>query len=194
MKQANASMAFNNYHEKFRQIGTNPYLYKRWVDSNALIKAVRRLKELMYRISREVFDGGSFEEQLFFDFTEVCQIVGSGGSTVVGVCGICDWVNPRSNEMVEEEDNDEVRNRPRMYDERYDIDVLEIKFVDQLSNAHRLQLLVYCALYALENDSDCKGMLYNARTGEAKVCFLNRAVALLFLTEISEFKANGGGA
>merc|ERR1712238_451097 len=41
---ANAVMAFSNYHEKFRQIGTNPDSYESWVNSIAPPSGLERLK------------------------------------------------------------------------------------------------------------------------------------------------------
>jgi len=155
---------------------------------------------------------GRFERELCYDFTEGdCIKEDNNGRTIVGVGGICDWVNEDSSK----------KYYSAKQQEQYDVDLLEIKFVHALSNVHRLQVLVYCALYALElnaidsednddaddvhfnssddygNDSnfccrsECSGMLYNARTGEIEICSIQARNAKRFLLDISQFKYNG---
>jgi len=146
---------------------------------------------------------GRFERELCYDFTEGdCIKEDNNGRTIVGVGGICDWVNEDSSKKC----------YSAKQQEQYDVDLLEIKFVHALSNVHRLQVLVYCALYALElNDNDnedkddadtdgnsnfrcrseCSGMLYNARTGEIEICSIQARNAKQFLLDISQFKYNG---
>lgn len=238
-------MAFSNYHEKFRQIGTDPNSYESWVDSKALICGLERLQNLMKVISptsksrdldnieedkdtMTLKDTCSFEKELSFDFGKKDYITEKNdGRTVVGVVGVCDWINKNRLQRV------------KMKEESFfhDVDLLEIKFVHHLSNIHRLQVLVYTALYALKvnnvkmnkvdsNDDDhnkefcfsvngwrekygdednsngendehewkiecCRGMLYNARTGETEICTIQAREAMGFLLDISQFKYNG---
>jgi len=176
---ANAVMAFSNYHEKFRQIGTNPDSYASWVNSGALLRGLERLQDIMKNVSScSTVDRASFEYDLDVEFEEEYIITAeNNGRIIVGVGGVCDWIG-----------------RGLKNDKNQDIDLLEIKFVQALTNNHRLQVLVYCALFVLErNDgkSGCRGMLYNARTGEREVCFLDGSSAMKFLLDISQFKYNG---
>ena len=212
-RSANAVMAFSNYHEKFRQIGTDPNSYESWVDSKALIWGLERLRNLMNSISPSSNLGTenikcSFEQELSTDFAEKDYIKEqNNGRTVVGVAGVCDWVNKRPVACANGENVDLLR----------DVDLLEIKFVHHLSNIHRLQVLVYTAIYALKvnnikaNNGDvddeqsssfdaddyeweiecCRGMLYNARTGEMEICTIQSRKAMDFLLDISQFKYNG---
>ena len=218
---ANAVMAFSNYHEKFRQIGTNPDSYESWVNSEALLSGLKRLKNVMKLITSSSSnsdnnDGGngtgtgtggtaldgscSFERELSVDFAENdCIKEANNGRTVVGVCGVCDWINEDLMRCIKK-DQGVVHN----------VDLLEIKFVHQLSHVHRLQVLVYCALYVLELNSEkkkydgeddenerteqiecCRGMLYNACTGETEICSIQASDAMDFLLDISQFKYNG---
>ena len=48
---ANAVMAFSSYHEKFKQIGTDPRSYDSWVDVSALEAGLKRLRALMVDVS-----------------------------------------------------------------------------------------------------------------------------------------------
>jgi hypothetical protein len=229
-------MAFSNYHEKFRQIGTDPNSYESWVHSNALLTGLERLKGIMARISspsaststtsdNNTYDvnSGTFERELSYDFNVTdCIKEENNGRTVVGVGGICDWISDVSSKKKSCYINK--KEQPHQHTQQqqsYDVDLLEIKFVHQLSNVHRLQVLVYCALHALElnkdngenddNDDDddeyidefnddgskvirrseCSGMLYNARTGEIEICSIQTKDAKQFLLDISQFKYNG---
>lgn len=259
-------MAFSNYHEKFRQIGTDPNSYESWVDSKALISGLERLRNLMKDISRSFNHGdddsnkkddgnnncangnavdgiGSFESELSIEFAKNdCVTEQNNGRTIVGVAGVCDWINEKRPRFVKSENEECMHN----------VDLLEVKFVHHLSNVHRLQVLVYTALYALkvnnynprnggdpnpgsyddsegthltidngqdwysagddcynsDGDNDnpigndkngiqkwkidgCRGMLYNARTGEMEVCSIQARNAMDFLLDISQFKYNG---
>uniref|UniRef100_A0A7S4AT84 Helicase ATP-binding domain-containing protein n=1 Tax=Pseudo-nitzschia australis TaxID=44445 RepID=A0A7S4AT84_9STRA len=235
---ANAVMAFSNYHEKFRQIGTDPDSYESWVNSEALLDGLERLRNTIELISlssstlknvkdeddknenvesNSTFDGTcSFERELDIRFTnDDCIKEQNNGRTIVGVAGVCDWINEGA-----------IRRNLKRQESKgggpYDVDLLEIKFVHHLSNIHRLQVLVYCALYALQlndhnkekrddeyawddcnnNDGEkniqvrqgiecCRGMLYNARTEEMEICSMQACEAMDFLLNISQFKYNG---
>ena len=256
-------MAFSNYHEKFRQIGTNPDSYESWVDSEALLRGLERLRNLMKlvspssdhvtedgnandnnedkNVSNETLEGTcSFERELSFDFAKHdCIKEEHNGRTIVGVAGVCDWINENRTRSVKTEDENRMEN----------VDLIEIKFVHHLRNVHRLQVLIYTALYALHvnnvklckcdddgnqpgiqlllnfspNDSiavsedednsqsidiedtkscaeddrikweieSCRGMLFNARTGETEFCTMEARNAMNFLLDISQFKYNG---
>ena len=140
-------MAFSNFHEKFRQIGTEPDSYKSWVNASALRTGLYRLKGIMKRIlpslsandnTHDTRDDmtkfGTFERELDHEFSECDVITEAGnGKHVVGVGGICDWVNVNSLSM---EGNMLRENRKH----EFDVDLLEIKFVHQLCNLHRLQV------------------------------------------------------
>ena len=226
-------MAFSNYHEKFRQIGTDPNSYESWVDSTALLVGLERLRNLMKLVcpssSKDGIDRGgvhsskdcksngvglgaldgtcAFERELSIEFPKNNWITEqNNGTTVVGVTGICDWVG---------EELKCIKKEGQGYAQ--DVNLLEIKFVHHLSNVHRLQVLVYSALYVLEvngmgkhdcdknedNSNDekdhqakrkiecCKGMLYNARTGETEICSMQASDAMDFLLDICQFKYNG---
>lgn len=222
---ANAVMAFSNYHEKFRQIGTDPNSYESWVHSEALLCGLERLRDLMKRISpssnlgvdndngndsnvggstRSMELACSFESELSVDFAQNdCIQERNNLTTIVGVAGVCDWINENVHRCTTKE-------------VEHDVDLLEIKFVHHLSNVHRLQVLAYLALYALKvsdmenhvgsNEDDnfhtekrkdkgevecLKGMLYNARTGEMEICSIKAKDAMGFLLDISQFKYNG---
>jgi hypothetical protein len=158
LKKANAVMAFSNYHEKFRQIGTDPNSYEPWVNSNALLTGLERLKGIMARISSSTSDNlydvnsGTFERELSYDFkVNDCIKEENNGRTIVGVGGICDWVIDVSL------NKKRCHSNKKQQQQSYAVDLLEIKFVHQLSNAHRLQVLVYCALYALELNNNGNG-------------------------------------
>jgi hypothetical protein len=163
-------MAFSNYHEKFRQIGTDPNSYKSWVNSNALLTGLKRLKGIMARISspsastittsdNNTYDvnSGTFERELSYDFNvNDCIKEENNGKKIVGVGGICDWISDVSSKK-KKNCYINKKQQPQQYrkqQQSYDVDLLEIKFVHQLSNVHRLQVLVYCALYALELNND----------------------------------------
>ena len=160
-------MAFSNYHEKFRQIGTDPNFYESWVNPNALLTGLERLKGIMARISvpsaststtsNNTYDvnSGTFERELSYEFNaNDCIKEENNGRKIVGVGGICDWISDVSSKK-----NCYINKRQQPQEHKqqqpsYDVDLLEIKFVHQLSNVHRLQVLVYCALYALELNKD----------------------------------------
>ena len=184
-------MAFSNYHEKFRQIGTNQDSYESWVDSNSLLSLFKRLKVQMQHISStdkdtdtsDAFNINSFERKLSSDFSEEDFITEKNNGTIVcGVYGVCDWVN---------EGLEKTNSSKQGHHQKYNINLLEIKSVHQVSNVNRLQLLVYCALYSLESNNACKGMLYNVRTGEIEICSIQACDAMPFLLDISQFKYNG---
>jgi len=221
MYPANAVMAFSNYHEKFRQIGTDPNSYESWVDSEALTFGLERLRYLMKSVSTSLCHGkkndeSPFEKELLIQFAEEdCITEPNNGRKIVGVGGVCDWINEKQTRNVKMGKEEGMQ----------DIDLLEIKFVHNLSNIHRLQVLVYTALYALKvnnikphtsgdigqnidtangpklssyKDEDyeweiesCRGMLYNARTGEMEFCTIEARRAMDFLLNISQFKFNG---
>jgi len=236
---ANAVMAFSSYHEKFRQIGTDPESYESWVDAEALLCGLGRLRNLMNEVSPsdgnteseiDILEEGntSFERELSFVFAKDDFITEENNArTIVGVTGVCDWVNENRTQNYETGTSGGTNN----------VDLLEIKFVHHLSNAHRLQVLVYTALYALkvnnvnmkkhkdvdtgdqastfdvdescffDNDSEeelnngkdeiewkiksCRGMLYNARTGEKEFCTIKSRNAMDFLLDMSQFQYNG---
>eukprot|EP00547_Thalassionema_nitzschioides_P011158 CAMPEP_0194263180 /NCGR_PEP_ID=MMETSP0158-20130606/46923_1 /TAXON_ID=33649 /ORGANISM="Thalassionema nitzschioides, Strain L26-B" /LENGTH=1016 /DNA_ID=CAMNT_0039003359 /DNA_START=275 /DNA_END=3325 /DNA_ORIENTATION=+ len=180
---ANAVMAFGQYHDKWNQIGTDPNAYSSWVEANALSKGHSRLIELMKTVpltnthsSPNIDDiNGEFERLFSYDFPEEEIIQNSKQSTViVGVAGICDWVGQGLKS----------RNGSN-------VDLLEIKFCNELGNMHRLQILTYCAMLALEADKSCTGMLYNARTEEMEICRMELKRAKDFLLDISRFKFDG---
>eukprot|EP00957_Ditylum_brightwellii_P127642 9734465-Ditylum_brightwellii.AAC.1 len=101
---ANAVMAYDTYHDKWNQIGTEPESYERWAESHALEKGLLRLRELMKSVppSQESMinqeDGthmelSSFEHELIYDFEEdeiICKP--PNNLNIQGVQGICDWV------------------------------------------------------------------------------------------------------
>lgn len=94
---------------------------------------------------------------------------------VTAVAGICDWQANGLKSL-----------------NRKSVDVLEIKFVSQLSNTHQTQLLVYCALLCVETQRSCSALLYNARNGESEVCSIPDAhSAREFILNIATFKYNG---
>lgn len=185
---ANAVMAFSNYVEKFYQIGTSPASYNRWVESSALCSGLSRLMHLMEGVpsyssgsshTHEVDDGTQgniFEGELGVEFSPDCHILDptKSLSTVIGIQGICDWIG-----------------RGLSSPKGAAVDLLEIKFINELCNMHRLQVLTYCALHAVERGQACSGMLYNARTGELEVCRIESSVAENFLLDIAQFKFNG---
>jgi hypothetical protein len=194
-------MAFSNYHEKFRQVGTDPASYESWVESEPLFSGLDRLKTVMKNIRRRGCNEGSFEHEITVEFAKKdCIKEGNNGTAVVGVTGVCDWCVSSGNLAQRQ-----CFKKKREYNGECKINLLEIKFVAALSNAHRLQVLVYCALYVLEFNSNtnspkkdhpkriecCSGMLYNARTGEKEICRMQASDAMAFLLEISHFKYNG---
>lgn len=167
-------MAFSNYHEKFRQIGTDPESYESWVDAEALLCGLGRLRNLMNEVSSPIHGNtksknndkakkseskcgiaislegnSSFEQELSFDFAKDDYIKEKNNprTIIIGVSGVCDWVNQSRTQDVETDMNGGTDI----------VDLLEIKFVHHLSNVHRLQVLVYTALYALKvNNVDMK--------------------------------------
>ena len=151
-------MAFSNYHEKFRQIGTDPNFYESWVNPNALLTGLERLKGIMARISApSAYDvnSGTFERELSYEFNaNDCIKEENNGRKIVGVGGICDWISDVSSKKICYINKRQQPQEHKQQQPSYDVDLLEIKFVHQLSNVHRLQVLVYCALYALELDKD----------------------------------------
>ena len=186
---ANASMAFSSYHDKLRQIGADPQSYVSWVNEAALKNGLARLQSLMESVpcvsnekntrgikrNSNILDHSTFERELRFEFDDeeiICEA--NNNRKVVGVAGVCDWVG-----------------RGLKTDKDEDIDLLEIKFVQQLTNQHRLQVLVYCALLAMEEGRACRGLLYNARSEERVVCLMPDSCARDFLLDISQFKFNG---
>ncbi len=212
---ANGVMAFGEYHDKWNQIGTDPKTYDTWVNSDALTKGMSRLSDLMQNIPSIEFVsgqkedlnlaavGGEFECELLHMFPDDKRIKSISGDTLLGgVSGICDWVGQG---LVSEKGNE--------------VDLLEIKFVNELSNENRLQVLIYCALLSLELKRSCSGMLFSklvhcdnlfyivlvssskwisnktlssdARTGEVEICSIDLSTAPSFLYDISEFKLNG---
>lgn len=182
---ANAAMAFSNYVEKFHQIGTSPTSYERWVESKALYEGLSRLSGLMKAVPScssslssdhdVAIENDSFERELNFEFSPENHISSATNSqVVVGIQGVCDWVG-----------------RGLRSPQGESVDLLEIKFINELCNMHRLQVLSYCALLALEEGKDCSGMLYNARTGELEICHIKESAAEAFLLDIAQFKFNG---
>mmetsp|Transcript_21229 Transcript_21229/g.52308 ORF Transcript_21229/g.52308 Transcript_21229/m.52308 type:complete len:208 (+) Transcript_21229:564-1187(+) len=183
MYLANAVMAYDDYHEKFKQIGTKASENKRWVESPVLKKGVARLQQIMkhastYRYSADSaasdnFTGSVFEREMSVQLPP--NII---------IRGRCDWVGEGLSSPGGEA-----------------VDLLEIKFVNELSDQHRLQVLIYCALLAIERSAACSGMLFNARTSELEVVKIDAAEAFEFLailcisrtTELSESGAQGPG-
>jgi hypothetical protein len=188
MYLANAVMAFEQYHDKWNQIGTDPKSYDNWVESNVLLEALSRLSNLMKDtpVSNseilikqeggvEANQGGEFECEVLYEFPpEHCIKSDNSAMKVIGIQGICDWVGLG---LVSKMGNG--------------VDLLEIKFVNELSNVNRLQVLAYCALLSLQTDRCCSGMLYNARTGELEICRIEATIAQDFLLDISQFKHSG---
>jgi len=186
---ANAVMAFNQYHDKWNQVGTDPKSYERWVDARALQRGVSRLLKLMENVpssndaralasEKALSDDDEnhivFERELLYEFSNEQQIGGSHTQTVVGVTGICDWIG-----------------RGLTSPKGASVDLLEIKFVNELGNVNRLQVLTYCALLSLETHRSCSGMIYNARSEELEICRIEAGVACEFLLDISHFKHSG---
>ena len=186
---ANAVMASGQYHDKWNQIGTDPESYNKWVESNALLEALSRISKLMKNVppiatseiltmqedDDEANQGIEFERRVLYEFPpEQCIKGNNSHRKVMGVQGFCDWIGQG---LVSEMGNE--------------VDLLELKFVNQLGNVNRLQVLAYCALLSLETGRSCSGMLYNARTGELEICRIEAATAKNFLLDISQFKCNG---
>ena len=187
---ANGVMAFNQYHDKWNQVGTDPKSYEKWVDSYALRKGVSRLSNLMENVppnngpkvsanekaisDKDASNHIAFERELSYEFPKDQQIGGGHTQTVVGVIGICDWVG-----------------RGLLSPKGASVDLLEIKFVKELGNVNRLQVLTYCALLSLETHRSTSGMIFNARTNELEICRMEVGVACDFLLDISHFKHSG---
>uniref|UniRef100_A0A7S4QXW9 DNA helicase n=1 Tax=Ditylum brightwellii TaxID=49249 RepID=A0A7S4QXW9_9STRA len=183
---ANAVMAYDTYHEKWNQIGTEPESYERWAEAHALEKGLSRLRELMKSVppsqenTLKQEDGthmelSSFEHELIYDFEEdeiICKP--PNNLNIQGVQGICDWVgsglSSPSGTLV---------------------DLLEIKFTSELGNENRLQIMTYAALLAVERNKTSVGMLYNARTEEMEICQIEPQRAKDFLIDTSWFKYDG---
>mmetsp|Transcript_18669 Transcript_18669/g.46874 ORF Transcript_18669/g.46874 Transcript_18669/m.46874 type:complete len:169 (+) Transcript_18669:1894-2400(+) len=106
-----------------------------------------------------------------FDFPAQLQ---NKDETVLGVMGICDWVGEGL--AIPEGEN---------------VDLLEIKFIQELRDDHRLQALTYSALLSIEKGAPCSGMLYNARTEETEVFKIEAERAIDFLLDIAKFKFDG---
>eukprot|EP00638_Chattonella_subsalsa_P004111 CAMPEP_0117773320 /NCGR_PEP_ID=MMETSP0947-20121206/25770_1 /TAXON_ID=44440 /ORGANISM="Chattonella subsalsa, Strain CCMP2191" /LENGTH=230 /DNA_ID=CAMNT_0005599409 /DNA_START=292 /DNA_END=983 /DNA_ORIENTATION=+ len=169
---------------QWNQVGTDDTTYTSWVESEQLLKAKARLLDLMelvpipdYSPIKDTGEGndGEFECTLLYEFDPSDQISHHRQSQIIkGVYGICDWIGTglRSTSGIE-------------------VDVLELKFCSELGNAHRIQLLIYCALLCLKKEKDCAGLLYNARTCEMEVCQMEFQKAKEFLLDISHFKLNG---
>ena len=176
---ANAVMAFNQYHDKWNQIGTNPESYTNWVNVDALLSGLSRLTKILKSgIQKDQSEKNKnfqscFERELVYTFPSNQYIEGNG-SRVLGVQGICDWTGEGLFSPKGEK-----------------VDILEIKFVTELGNIHRLQILVYCALLSIQLDRSCSGMLYNARTCELEICSIKLEKARDFLQSISQFKNDG---
>jgi hypothetical protein len=172
---ANAVMAFRQYHDKWNQVGTDPDSYEKWTESSVLREGLSRLTKLMEKATtrKEHLEGGAFERKLEYKFLPKDCLEGNGVK-ILGVQGICDWTGEGLVSLKGKQ-----------------VDILEIKFVNELGNVNRLQVLVYCALLSIEYKRSCSGMLYNARTGELEVCSILLERAESFLLDISQFKKNG---
>jgi hypothetical protein len=186
-------MAFENYHASFTQVGTDVAWYKAWVEADALGAALQRLTRLMLPVPSSTSQD-SREDGVKCSHHPLCLCVSREGferallvpfphpisdtlrpDRVTAVAGICDW-----------------QGRGLKSLSGKSVDVLEVKFVSQLSNAHRIQVLVYCALLAVETQCSCSALLYNARNGESEVCTITHAhSAMEFLLDIATFKYNG---
>lgn len=182
---ANAVMAFGLYHDKWYQVGKDHATYSKWVESEKILIAKSRLLDLMELVPVPKYgplenndegdiDGG-FERMILYEFDEIDQLSHPAQSrNVIGVCGICDWIGIG------------LRSKSGI-----DVDILEIKFCSELGNAHRIQLLTYCALFCMEKERDCTGLLFNCRTLESEVCMMEVTKAKDFLLDISLFKFDG---
>jgi hypothetical protein len=174
---ANGVMAFHQYHEKWNQIGTDAVSYESWVEPNALFVGLRRLSMLMENvpISNEHRSEciGCFELPTFYRFSNSKKCFKTQ-TEVIGVMGICDWMG-----------------QGLFAENGTEVDFLEVKFVHELSNDNRLQVMVNCALLSLANHRSTMGMLFNARTGEKEICSLDYSKANKFLSEMTQFKLNG---
>jgi len=162
---ANVVIAFQAFHEKLKQIGTDVAAYAAWVDAAACEEGLARLQQVVPRAA----DQSTFEHQMLFSFDGI----GTPGkpSVVVGVGGIVDWKGVESG-----------GHKPF---------VIELKFVGELDNSHKLQTLVYVALFARETEEDAKGLLFNARTGELWRVQISREQAERFLLDIARAKHSG---
>ena len=188
MYLANAVMAFGQYHEKWNQIGTDPDSYDKWVEPDALLAGLSRLSNLMKNIpisdetlvneeSMEMYKevGGKFEREISYQFHHLeCIESIESQMKVIGVQGVCDWIG-----------------KGLVSKSGTTVDLLEIKFVHEIANINRLQVLAYCALFSLEKKTSCSGMLYNARTGEVEICSIEAHNAKRFLYDIASFKHSG---
>lgn len=183
MYLANGVLAFNQYHDKWNQVGTDVTLYDSWVEQSALFQGLSRLSQLMEKVPitnigwteccSNPIEIGCFELPTFYKFnnSKICM---QSQTKVVGVGGVCDWIG-----------------KGLLSDDGREVDFLEIKFVHGLKNENRLQVLVYCALLSLAYRRSCIGMLYNARTGEKEICSLDYAQAGRLLSDITLFKLKG---
>jgi len=180
---ANGVLAFNEYHDKWNQVGTDDASYDTWVESNALYQGLSRLSNLMGNVPLANIDRGEsysnpidigcFELSTFYKF-QYPKVCNQSQTEVVGVGGICDWIG-----------------KGLFSDDGREVDFLEIKFVNELSNVNRLQVLVYSALLASANRRSCLGMIYNARTGEKEICSMEYDQAGRLLSDITLFKLKG---
>lgn len=165
---ANVVMAFQSYHDKLKQVGTDVATYTAWVDAAACEQGLDRLRRLV----PETRNGQStFEHQMLFHFDDPIRTAGKP-SVVVGVGGTVDWKG------VEECPGDRQL-------------VIELKFVGELDNSHKLQTLVYVALFALETQQDAQGLLFNARTGELWRLQTSCEQAARFLVDLARTKHSG---
>eukprot|EP01051_Picozoa_sp_SAG22_P004722 SAG22_NODE_261_length_13373_cov_17.745472_4_plen_310_part_00 len=199
---ANMQMAYSNFHEKFRQVGTEPDAYERWVDGEALQAGLARLRAVVppsvqitaddvavataagAAATAQPFDVGQpkhiFEHDMLVEF-EAKLVTPGKAASIVGVCGTVDWAakfktEPPSGMLLQP-------------------DMIEIKFVSELGANHRLQALVYAALHAVHS-SDSKSasstcLLFNARTGEQERVEIDAARATVFLVALAKFKHSG---
>jgi Karyopherin (importin) beta len=180
---ANGVLAFNEYHDKWNQIGTESISYDAWVEQNVLLQGLFRLSQLMAKVPLTNLDYteccsnpieiGCFELPTFYKFNNSMMCMQSQ-TKVVGVGGICDWIG-----------------KGLLSEDGREVDFLEIKFLHGLRNENRLQVLVYCALLSLANHRPTIGMLYNARTGEKEICSLDFAKSEKLLSDITLFKLKG---
>lgn len=162
---ANVAMAFQAFHEKLKQVGTDVVGYETWVDAPACAQGLDRLRQVVPPTGEYQ---SKFEHQMLFRFGGI----GAPGkpSVVVGVGGTVDWMGVRSGDSPF---------------------VIELKFVAELDNTHKLQTLVYVALFALESEEDAKGLLFNARTGELWRVQISCKEAERFLLDIAQAKHSG---
>lgn len=185
---ANMQMAYQNFHDKFRQCGTDPATYNSWVDNFALLAGLERLRLEVPEVApwtaqqfkeAGAVEGGtpashSFEYEMLCEFPGHSVVAKPGKSNqIVGVCGQVDWAG-------------RAMGRPDT-----EPDMIEIKFVSELGVDHRLQTLVYAALHADKHQRDSNCVLFNARTGERERVSISPERAIDFLLALSRFKHSG---